>query len=386
MNKLLFVFITNLLTTSFFIQNIYADAKSVAEAALAVIEQTPPSQYLTETVAGNKTALTDPKVLVLSRALESNIVSRMQQFKDLFNSISLLGNNAWVNTPNRSKPCSQVLQISNKKFLYIKYPAGTFDIRHGANTDGYDGLIVEGAGKNLTTIDYTNWTNGAEAFVSRNNGSDTQEKYLLIRELTIKGGYSDSSTLADKNQKQAAWQNGVFAGFHRTAYVENVNIAGFYYAINSSEQGKIYARGVSVLQSGDVGFFSYAGGKLYVFDSDATSVSDRYAGLGFGYGAESIAWYASDPLKYPSGTVGWYPGKFNYTGCTEPKALDNPCLTKISDSMALEDRGYLFIRDSSGSKNRYYNVMSNMGSIVDIARSPTLASSNTIIINSALFF
>lgn len=297
-----------------------------------------------------------------------NYIIRDKLDYDIFDKVKEL--NACQNT-DPSTPCQTSVGIDGQQYLYIRYPAGIFDLNKTITLpSGYSGMIVEGDSKNTTLLNANNPNFYSLGFYLKSS-SATDSKFLYMRNLSITGGYSGYTDYTTKtpnrytSSAQYKWQKAIWVfGENSHAFVSNVNISGFYYGLTAEEFGDAVAENVFVTKSGDGGFFSYFGGRLYVCDSKSSYAADISRGIGFGFVAESLHYRRTDSLGKAQCKGGNPNNPDKWTN-----AAFNRCIISASLRFPENKRSYIFARRVISHDNLYGGVMANMGAKVDISES-----------------
>lgn len=271
-----------------------------------------------------------------------------------------------------TKTCQTSIGIDGQQYLYIRFPAGTFLFdRTLSLPSGYTGMIIEGDSKSTTILNANNSTFSGIGFYLKSNDDNSTGKYLYLRNLSIIGGYSGYTDYTKKtpntntNAARIKWQKAIWAyGANSHAFVSNVNISGFYYGLTAEQFGDAVAENMTVTKSGDGGFFSYFGGRLYVCDSESSYAADRQRSIGFGFVAESLHYQRTDALGIAQCKGGNPNNPDRWTN-----AAFNQCVINASLNFPENKRSYIFARRVSSHDNLYGGIMANMGAKINIEQS-----------------
>ncbi len=272
--------------------------------------------------------------------------------------------------------CAREIDTSAGRTRVVLFGSGSHSMAQGDCTaftagDGYANMIVlEGAGRDKTTLDYS--VNGLEACAGFAVYAD-RPGAIIVRNLTIRGGYSGWEKPLSEPRRTVThlpaeawpagsvrlqWQKGLvsrFAGSH--IHAEHVGIDNFYYGMAAEEQATGFAYQVTVTEAGDAGFFAYFGGKLHLDHTVSRFTSDVARGLGFGYVAETLNHAGDTGFPLCAKEASAEPAR--------TAELFNECV--IRESLAVTGAGRSIIRayNSVAHDNLLGGFMANSGADID---------------------
>src|SRR5579885_476115 len=269
-------------------------------------------------------------------------------------------------------PCVATISIDGKNYLYIHFYSGNYQLDSTYTIPGgYAGMVVEGVSPDATILDARNTGFPGVGFKVAAANQDTDGKFLYMKNVSIIGGYTGFDNKQNKTPKRDTtgasekWQKAIWVfGINSHAFIDNVKISGFYYGLTAEENGDSVAENLQISDSGDGGFFSYFGGRLYVCFSESSFAADISKYVGYGFVAESLHYMRTDDkgTAQCKGGNPHAPDPWNDLGFIR-------CVVDASLRLPEMYRAYIFARTVSSHDNLFGGFMANLGAKMNVEHS-----------------